>query len=72
MDTALCKLRGALVLMEVAPARDGRGGRCPQCGGVSFRRGEGCATNWTECLHCDFAVLTDHLKLPAPPGEEQE
>jgi len=50
--------------MEVAPAKDERGGRCPQCGGVSFRRGEGWATGWTECLDCDFAVLTEHLKLP--------
>jgi hypothetical protein len=52
----LCKFRGMLVLMEAK--HNPEGGRCPDCGGTTFREHAG----WTECYECDFAVLTSHIE----------
>lgn len=72
MTTALCKWRGTMVLMEIAATEKGVSGRCPQCGGERFRRGEGWATGWTECVNCDFAVLTKHLLEEDSDGRSRE
>lgn len=66
----LCKLYACLVVMEAAPAQDGRGA-CPQCGGSLFSEHAG----WVECDTdgCSFAIeASDYRELvaAAPPKEE--
>ena len=51
--TALCKWRGALVLMEITTSPQGK---CPDCGANEFREYQG----WLEC-NCGFAVLKSHV-----------
>jgi len=69
-ETALCKLAGRLVLMEVSPSKKGESGRCPVCGYDRFRLGTGSNKGWTECTNpdgCGFAVLTTHLERTLGP-----
>ena len=57
MPRALCKFRGMLVVAEVSVRTDGQPGRCPECGGSTFRENAG----WTEC-DCGFAYLSSDVK----------
>ena len=60
MKTALCKLRGMLVLMEIQPTE--QQGKCPDCGGTKFVNGTSWDKGWVNCTNCDFAVLAKHLE----------
>ncbi len=62
-QTALCKFRGALVLIEISAKDSGSGGfgKCPECGHDKFREAP---AGWTECDNpdgCGCAILTTHL-----------
>jgi hypothetical protein len=63
---ALCKFRGMLVLVEIAPCSPEQTGRCPDCGGTVFRDHAG----WAECDNptgCGFAVLQSHMRTGRLP-----
>lgn len=69
--SVLVKYQGTLCMMEVNPAGFGPG-RCPSCGGTSFREGMGWDAGWLECQGvqdkryadegCDFAICKSHIE----------
>lgn len=66
MMTALCIVKGMLVIAEVSRVELGEG-KCRFCGGQSFHENYG----WLECDCGQFAILKeDHERITQTKAEE--
>lgn len=65
--SALCKLRGMLVIAVFTPTPVGKTAKCPDCRNDQFRTYQG----WVECIECGFAILEAHYERMMKRSGEQ-